>query len=347
MSYLGILWDRPMALAALGILPALLLLLYRTHRWASTGGRGFLDEPMYRRLAPPVPLRLPMWRSLLLLVGCAATILAAARPRFGEYDEQVKQPALDLFILLDVSRSMLAADVTPSRLERAKIDIRDLVAAIPADRVGLVLFAGNPSIRIPLTTDHEALLQELSFVDPRSVALGGSRIGDAIRRTIEAFGPASDRDRVIVLLSDGGDQDSNPLAAAKEAREANVRLITVGIGDPKEGARIPREEEEGFVRDEGKEVWVRLEEPVLEKIAEASQGLYVPARNRAYDLGQLTREYLQSLRRGEIQLRERKLKYDRYQWFLAVGAIALLLESGLARVANRRAAVVGPKGGTP
>ncbi len=162
----------------------------------------------------------PWVRGTLIVLGLALLIVAAARPRFGVYFEKVDQRGVDCFVLLDVSRSMLAEDVAPNRLERAKSDIRDLLKKLAGDRVGLIVFAGKPVLKVPLTTDDGFFRTVLDDVDTHSAPRGGTLIGDAIRKALDAMPPRGDRDQVIVLLTDGEDQESYPIEAAKQAAEA-------------------------------------------------------------------------------------------------------------------------------
>jgi Ca-activated chloride channel family protein len=265
--------------------------------------------------------------------------VAAARPRFGVFFEEVSGRGVDLFILLDVSRSMLAEDVAPNRLERAKADILDLLKRLQGDRVGLIAFAGAPVEVIPLTTDQGFFRMVLDGVDPDSAPRGGSLIGDAIRKAMESMEERRDRDQVLVLITDGEDHDSFPAEAAKQAAERNIRVITVGLGDTSEGARIPRRTEEGalgFLKHEGQEVWSRMDERLLKEIALTTSGAYVPARTRAYDLGRIYEEHLSKLTRGEIQAEKRKRYREQFQLFGGIGIVLLLIEMLIPRFRDTR-----------
>jgi Ca-activated chloride channel homolog len=270
----------------------------------------------------------------LLLLGVGLLIVAAARPRFGVYFEQVSARGVDLFVLLDVSRSMLAEDVAPNRLERAKSDVRDLLRKLPGDRVGLIAFAGAPAVIVPLTSDQGFFLGALDEVNTSSAPRGGSLIGDAIRKAIESLEVTRDRDQVIVLITDGEDQDSFPQEAAEQAAEREIKIFTVGLGDPQEGRRIPVRDAAGSVRylkHEGQEVWSRMDERLLKEIALKTSGAYIPARTRTYDLGQIYEDHLAGLTRGEIQAEKRKRYAERFPWFVFAGLAALLAEMLVAR----------------
>jgi len=159
--------------------------------------------------------RRPWLRGGAVLLGLAALILASARPRFGVYYDRVVQRGVDLFVLIDVSRSMLAEDVKPNRIERAKADVRDLLTRLAGDRVGLIAFAGKAVVKVPLTTDQGFFRMALDELGPGSAPRGGSLIGDAIRKAMEAMEPRQDRDQILVLITDGEDHDSFPAEAAR------------------------------------------------------------------------------------------------------------------------------------
>ena len=234
---------------------------------------------------------------------------------------------------------MLAEDVSPNRLERAKSDIRDLLAKLPTDRVGLLVFTGPPIVRVPLTTDHAFLLSALDEVDPTSAPRGGSLIGDAIRKAIESLGPHGDRDQVMVLITDGEDHDSYPTEAAKQAAEQGIKVFTVGLGDSGEGRRVPIRDNAGnltYLQHDGREVWTKMDETLLKEIAVSTGGAYVPAKTSVYDLGEIYVQHLQKLTRGELKSEKRKRYSERYQMFLFVGLALLMVDMLTPRFPRQR-----------
>jgi Ca-activated chloride channel family protein len=336
-------WENPTILLGLWILPLVGLLLVRAERRRRLSARQFADAAMIARLMPALCGPRPWIKGVLILGGLASLVVAGARPRFGVYFERVAQRGLDLFVLLDVSRSMTAEDVAPSRLERAKSDIRDLLPKLVGDRVGLIVFAGKPVITVPLTTDQGFFLSALEEVDIHSAPRGGSLIGDAIRKAMEAMPPERDRDHVVLLISDGEDQDSYAEDAAKQAAARGIKIFTMGLGDSHEGARIPVRDASGrktYLKYQGQEVWTKLDERSLEQIALAAGGAYIPAGTRAYDLGEIYSKYLAGLARGEIQAEKRKRYAEQFQWFVCLGVGLLLLE--MAVPGYRRSSVREP-----
>ena len=323
-------WGNPTILYFLWIGPAVAVLMgYAQHRRAAALAR-FVDPQMAERLMPRSNRSRPWIKMGLVVLGLTLLVLAAARPRFGVYFEEVSSRAVDLFVALDVSRSMLAEDVSPSRLERAKSDILDLLNKLGADRVGLIAFAGQPVVKAPLTTDHGFFRMVLDEIDTDSAPRGGTLIGDAIRKAMEAMPIRRDRDQVIVLITDGEDQDSFPEDAAKAAAERRIKIFTVGLGDPGEGSRIPIRDEAGsltYIKDtQGAEVWSRLDERTLQTIALVTDGAYIPAQTHAYDLGQVYENHLASLARSESQSEKRKRYRERFQLLACFGLILLVID---------------------
>jgi Ca-activated chloride channel family protein len=312
------------------LLPAAAGLLVHAYLARRKAAERFVDPVMRERLFPPGNWGLPLVKGGVLILGLTLLFLAAARPRFGE--KQVREVGLhgaDVVILLDVSKSMTAEDVGQARLGRAKSGIRDLLARFDGDRVGLVVFAGEAAVKAPLTTDRRFFLSVLDRIDTDSAPRGGSLIGDGIRKCLELFEPDSHRGQAIVLISDGDDQGSFPLRAAGDALERGVRILAVGLGDPVKGARIPVQDESGerrFVKHEGQEVWSKLNGELLENIALKTEGAYVPAETRAYDLGQVYDDVLADLSRSEYHSETRRQLLERFQWPLAAGILLLMIE---------------------
>jgi Ca-activated chloride channel family protein len=321
-------FDHPTILLLLWLLPGVAALLVVAQKRRTAAARRFVSQPMIARLMPDLHGSRPWIKGTLLLLGLALLVVAAAGPQYGVFYEKVKQRGVDCFVLLDVSRSMLAEDVVPNRLARAKSDINDLLRKMPSDRVGLIVFAGKAVLKVPLTTDDGFFRMVLDDIDTRSAPRGGTMIGDAIRKALDSLPPkTTDHDQVLVLLTDGEDQESYPLEAAKQAAERGMKIFTVGLGDSAEGARIPIRDESGnleYVKDEGKEHWSKADQSVLQQIAQATGGAHVSAGTQAYDLGQIYEDRLAGLTRGvESQEMGRKRYHEQFQIFLAV-ALALL-----------------------
>lgn len=331
--------ESPQLLLLLWLLPVVGGLVVYAQRKQASAALRFAGDEMLQRLMPVKNAGRTWVKGAVLIVGLGLLIFAASRPRWGVYFEDVQTRGVDMFVLLDVSRSMLAEDVAPNRLERAKSDVRDLLQYLEGDRVGLIAFAGAAVVQTPLTTDHGFFQMVLEDTDPDSAPRGGSLIGDAIRKALEAMEPRHDRDQVIVLITDGEDHDSFPAEAAKAAAERDVKVICVGLGDTEEGMRIPIRDESGqlsYMKHDGQEVWSKMDEPLLKDIALTTNGAYIPAKTRAYDLGQVYSQHLAGLTRGEINAEKRKRYRERFQLFVVLGLAALLLEMVVPRYPRQR-----------
>jgi hypothetical protein len=230
--------------------------------WRSRGRirqlRRFAEAPLLAQIAPRVSLARPVARTIVTLAAMGMLVVALLDPRWGFQYEEVQRRGLDCFFVVDVSRSMLAEDATPNRLERAKAFIEDAVEALPGDRVGLIAYAGTASLRCPLTLNEDLFLMSLRELAPESTIRGGSLLGDAIRMASESFTDSQKGAKVVVVLTDGEDQGSFPVEAASKAyADLGVRVFTVGLGDSGDGARIPVETSLGrrWLVHEGQEVW--------------------------------------------------------------------------------------------
>lgn len=321
-------FEESYYLLCLWLIPVIGLLMYRGWKWKRRARALFFEPTMAARLMPRLD-GVRVWsRNVILLIALGLLFVAASGPMFGVYFEDVSRKGADIYILLDVSRSMLAEDVPPSRLQRAKSDIKDLLQQVVGDRVGLIVFAGRPIVKVPLTTDHGFFTEILDQVDTNSAPRGGTAIGDAIRKALGAMPSEADRDRAIVLITDGEDQESMPLAAAKDAAASGVRILTVALGDDTEGARIPVRDEQGnltYLKYEGQEVWSKVDTETLREVAKLTGGVHIPAGTGAFDLGRLYTDYLSRLQGGEYQVEQRKRFRRQYQVFLAASVILLLL----------------------
>ena len=319
-------FEKPSYLLFLWLIPLLAVLLRYAFKRKRTTAERFLEPNMVERLFPRLIRSRAVFRGSVLLLSTALLFFAVAGPRFGVSFEEVHRSGADVFVLLDVSRSMLAEDVPPNRLQRAKSDIEDLLHRLGGDRIGLIVFAGKPIVKVPLTTDRGFFLDVLKSVDPNSAPRGGTAIGDAIRNALDAMPTEAERDQVIVLITDGDDQDSMPLDAARDAAARSIRILCIGLGDPANGGRIPIWDEAGnktFLKHEGREVWSKVDEQALREIAAITGGLYVPASAKTFDLGQIYETKLGRRQGSEFQVERRQRYREQFQVFLAV-AVTLL-----------------------
>ena len=304
--------------------------------WRRRAAARFADAALLPRIAPGLSLSRGIWRATLL--GGAATCLAVALmdPRAAEQTEELTRRGADVMFVVDVSRSMLAEDATPNRLERARTFIADAIDAMGGDRAGLIDFAGVAAVRAPLTLNYDALKAAVDSLEPKDSRRGGSMLGDAIRLAAESF-PTDDAGHAIVILSDGEDMGSDPMEAAKQAAERGIRIITVGIGDPREGARIPVGDgpNRRFLVHEGEEVWSRMDSATLRDVADATGGLFVPAATAQVELGEILTRSLGDLERTEGDSSVAKTTAPLFQWPAGLALALLAIESVISARARR------------
>ena len=268
-----------------------------------------------------------------IVVGLFLSLFAASRPQWGKSMEKTVTRARNVVIAIDVSRSMLAEDVRPNRLERAKADVADLIDSLEGDRCALVAFRRTGVAVCPLTTDHGYLRSALERMSPESAPRSETDLGGAIRTALATLDPAADDHNAIILISDGGDLRGEALKNAEAAKKRGIPIFTVGIGDPKRGATIPSEDGRGVVKFDGKPVTVKLEEAALDAIAKASGGSYVPlatAGTAETTLGAIYRRRLRQIALMEQNEEESRLG-ERYQLFLIPGLVLLIIGACLSK----------------
>ncbi len=264
------------------------------------------------------------------LLGAAVVfgLLALAQPRWGYTWEEVRQRGLDVVVAVDTSRSMMAPDLPPNRLERARLACIDLMRVAKTDRLGLVAFAGSAFLQCPLTFDDEAFRLSLSALDTGIIPQGGSSMAEAIRTATEAFKKDEDNHKVLILLTDGEDHDEGAIEAAKEAAEAGMKIFTIGVGTPN-GELLGFKDAQGkqeYVRDaEGNIVRSKLNESLLREIATVADGFYLPLSGTK-TMETLYEQGLASLPKSESEGTMVQRFQERFQWPLAIVILLLAIE---------------------
>ena len=324
-------FGEPRALYLLLLVPLLGVLLAAVRLRRNRLLRRFGREDLIAGLIATPGRGRWLTRSALLLVSCTFLILALARPQWGEKLEEVQRKGVDIIIAMDVSNSMLAEDVKPSRLVRAREEVATLIDSLEGDRVGLVAFAGEPYVACPLTLDYSAAKVFLDVLDPSLLPVGGTAIASAIRKSSEVFGKEK-RYKVLVLITDGEDHEQDAVAAAKEAAAGGAVIYALGVGSGA-GSPIPlRGEdgtEEGYRKDrEGRIVTSRLDPVKLAEIAEAGGGRYMPLTAEGREIREIQNRIAQMEHR-QVGSRFITTYEERYQIPLAFALGALILEAGI------------------
>jgi Ca-activated chloride channel family protein len=328
---------HPWALHLLWLLPFLGFAFIVHHREKQKGLRRFADPDLLERLTGSVQNRHVFVSALLSLIAVALLLLALAGPRWGSHYQEVQQKGVDIMVLLDVSPSMRVADVKPDRLERAKREIQDFLKNVRGDRVGLVVFSGAAFVQCPLTLDYGAVEMFLHSMEPGLVPVPGTDLGGAIKSAVSAFDMDAQTDKVVLLITDGEDNEQQGEDAARAAAARGIKIFVFGIGDPSGGPIPLSGKSGGFEKDEtGRMILSKLDEAGLEKIASITGGDYVRSVAGDLDLDLLYFEGIKSKTKAQT-LKSGKIKvYEERFYLLVIAAFVVLLLEALVRDVGRR-----------
>lgn len=293
--------------------------------------RRFAAERLLDQLTEKASQQRTLLKAGLILLALALIGVALARPQYGVDWIERKARGLDIVFVLDSSKSMLATDLRPTRLDRAKLAIIDLVKRLESDRIGLVAFAGNAFLQTPPTLDYSAFRENLDSIGQTSISRGGSDIGRAIREAAKAF-PKDNNFKVVILLTDGEDQEQQAIDTAREVAKEGIKIYTIGIGTP-EGEYLKIRNAQGteeFIRDSsGQPVRSQLDEQTLQEIAQLTGGIY--SRLSDQSLNTLYNSVLATLPREERESELQEARIERYQWLISAACVLLILEIFIRR----------------
>ncbi len=329
--------DNIEYLYGLTLIPVLIL-MYVLHRlWRRKALKKLGDIEIISQMMPMVSEVKPMLRFIFFLLAIVFLIFGLVNPQIGSTLEEVKHEGSDIVICLDVSNSMKAEDFKPNRLEKAKQAIEKLINKLNNDRIGLIVFAGDAFVQLPITTDYAAAKLFLENVDCDAVSVQGTVISSAIELAEKSFGTEEGKNKAIIIISDGESHDDDAIAAAKESAEKNIVIHTIGIGSP-EGVPIPVYKNKipaGFRKDrEGNTVVTKLNEQAMEQIASAGSGVYVRATQGEIGLLAL-QERINKMEKKTFDSKMYTDYEDRFQIFIAVSLFFLLIESFLTERKNK------------
>ena len=318
LEYLYLLW----------ILPAMILLAVYAFRKKDQLLRLFADRELWDRLMPQVNRRRQVSKFLLLLAGVSLLLTSFLSPRWGFHWQEIQRKGVDILVAVDVSKSMLAEDIKPNRLERAKREITDLVNMLKGDRIGLIAFAGSAFLECPLTLDHGAFKMFLEYLDSDLIPIPGTDVGKAIQTAIKSFVPGRRASKALILITDGEDHPMEAEKTAEEAKKKGIRIFPVGIGS-EQGAPIPMQDGSGgFKKDRnGQVILTKLDEASLQKIALLTGGNYVRSVTGDMDLKKIYEQVQEKMEAGELQSTKRRRWEERFQWFLFGSILLFTLEA--------------------
>ncbi|MDP4210914.1 MAG: VWA domain-containing protein [Bacteroidota bacterium] len=319
-------FAHPIFLYLLAVIPIILIFHSISAKRRKKLLADFGDTEIIRELMPEKSRTRPFFKLVLLLFAWAFFVFGIAGPQIGSKLRENKQKGIELIIALDVSNSMLAQDIQPSRLERAKQAISTLVGKMENDRLGLIVFAGQAFTQLPITNDYISAKMFLSNISTNSVPVPGTAIGAAINLASKSFSPNLKGDRAIIVITDGENHEDDAVEAAKAAREKGIFVHTIGVGLP-QGAPVPVEAgSQNYIKDASGVVISKLDEDMLQKIAAAGDGNYVRATNTQLGLNSIF-ESIKKMNQSEYSAKNYSDYEDQYQWPMAVAFLFLLIEA--------------------
>lgn len=285
----------------------------------------FGDPELMAQLMPNASHTRPTVKFCIVMVALTLLIIAAARPQFGQSERTEKRQGIEAIVALDISNSMLAEDVAPNRLDRAKQMLSKLMDNMVNDKVGLVVFAGDAFVQLPITCDYVSAKMFLNSIKPELVKTQGTAIGQALSTSIRCFGEKSDASRAIILITDGENHEDDAVAVAKRAKEEGIQVLVVGIGKP-EGSPIPLPGTNNFIKDrQGNVVVSRLNEEMCREIAQAGGGLYVRCDNTNTATKTIQKE-LDKLSTQEIETQVFTDYNEQFQSFALIALFLLVID---------------------
>ena len=289
----------------------------------------FADKSLVGSIAPAAVFKRKIAKMITLTAAISLLVFSLARPQWGFEWKESKFKGLDILITMDVSKSMLATDVKPNRLERSKFAVKDLVKKLNGDRIGLIAFAGTAFLQCPLTIDYNGFLLTLDDLGVNTIPRGGTNIGSAIREAIGVLKGQNKKYKTLIIITDGDDLEGDPMKAAKEASDEGIKIYCVGVGTF-EGALIPAVDERGsrgWIADKsGNVVKTTLNEELLKNIAISTGGSYVRATQSDFGLVLLYDKSISKLEKKDIEGKASKQYQERFQYFLGLAVLLLLIE---------------------
>lgn len=320
-------FGAPYITVWLWIVPGMIVFYILAGRVREKILRRFAGENVLPVISASFDARKRKIRNWMIVIAVFSMLLGLMRPQWGFQWREVKRKGLDILIALDTSNSMLAEDVLPNRLARAKLAIKDLVKKLHGDRLGLVVFSGTAFLQCPLTLDYEGFLLSLDDVDVDTIPIGGTSLSNAVYKAMESYEGGKKEHKILIIITDGEDLEGGVDSAIEKARSEKVEIFCVGIGSI-EGELIPVTDRRGkkvFLKDEdGNVVRTRLAEGPLQKIALETGGMYVRGTGAEFGLDLLYEEKLSKMEKQELKSRMEKQYHERFQIPL-IFAIALLL----------------------
>jgi Ca-activated chloride channel family protein len=315
-------------LYSLFAIPVFIVLYFLMVLWKKRALNAFGSSDIIKQLMPATSSFKPALKFIILMLAVLFLIIGLANPQIGSKLEEVKREGIDIMIALDVSNSMLAEDLVPNRLEKAKNAISQMVDKLHGDRIGIIVFAGSAYVQLPITTDYAAAKLFLSSINTDMLPTQGTAIGSAIELAVKSYGENNVSNKAIIVITDGENHEDDALKQAQEALQKAIKVYAIGMGLP-QGAPIPvysRGQITGYKKDrDGNTVVTKLNEVMLQQLTASGGGIYVRATNTQVGLEILFSE-LNKMEKTEYGSKMFTDYEDRFQYFLAIALFFLILE---------------------
>ena len=318
-------FENPQYLYLLIVIPLLAILYYYSNYRRRIRLRKYGDPALLKELMIDVSVWRGQAKAWLLLLALASLIIAAARPQFGTKIDTSERNGIEAIIAMDVSNSMLANDVRPSRLDKSKMLVSNMVDEMKDDKVGLIVYAGQAFVQLPITNDYVSAKMFLDGIDPSMIATQGTDIATAIELGMKSFTQKKDVSRAIFLITDGEDNEGGAVEAAKEAATRGIHVYVLGVGSP-DGAHIPIPgTTQYFIDEQGNPIVSRLSEEMCRQIAHAGQGAYIYVDNSSSAQKELSR-YVDKLAKTKLETQIYSEFDEQYQGFIILALFFLLID---------------------
>ena len=330
-------FSHPEYLYALFLIPLFVMLFVWGVHVRRKRLQRFGDTELVSRLMPDASTRKPVLKFVLLMIACAFAVVGVAGPKFGTKLQETKRTGSEIIIALDVSNSMMAEDIQPNRLERAKQAVSRLIDRLGENKIGLIVFAGEAYTQLPITTDYVSAKMFLNTISPEIVPIQGTAIGAAVNLAVNSFSPTSEAGKAVIVITDGENHEDNPVQAAEEAIKRGINVYTIGVGST-QGTPIPVRTASGqrdFIKDKsGNTVITKLDEKTLQEVAMAGKGIYVRATTANMGLNNVYDE-INKLEKSEYDAKIYTDFAEMFQWPFGVVLAFLLIELLISNRKNR------------
>ncbi len=321
--------EEPTYFIYLLLIPALLVVFLLVFWWKKRMQKQFADEDLFEKLSPEKSSFKSILKMLTFLIGLAFLIVSLTNPKMGTKLETVKRQGVDIVFALDVSKSMLAEDIAPNRLEKAKQIITKIIDKLGSDRIGIIIYAGNAYPLLPITTDQGAAKMFLQSASPNMVSSQGTAINEAIKLATSYYNNDEQTNRFLFIISDGEDHQEDASSAIAQATKEGIKTYTIGIGTEK-GGPIPLKDRgvlQGYKKDsKGEVVITKMNENTLKEIANNGNGKYFLG-NRTQETVDYVEEILVKAEKSEFESTKFSDYKDQFQWFIGLGLLFLILDA--------------------